>query len=112
MDKKLMSIGTSMMILRLLQEADMYGYQMIKKLEERSENVFSMKEGTLYPILHALEKEGAIESYEQAAESGRMRKYYKITQKGNGMLKEKAREWDTYQKAVNSVMGGVCYGYI
>ena len=107
MDKKLMNISISMLLLRLLEEQDMYGYEMIKELEARSKNVFTLKEGTLYPILHTLEIEGAIESYEKAAETGRMRKYYHITKRGTKLLEEKKKEWDTYQKAVNHVIGGM-----
>lgn len=109
MDKKLMAISTSMLVLKLLEKQDMYGYQMIKELENQSKKVFILKEGTLYPILHVLEQQGAIESFEQTAETGRVRKYYRISKEGKGILKEKAKEWDTYQNAVNRVMGGVLY---
>ena len=61
---------------------DLYGYQMIEELARRSNDVFQMKEGTLYPILHALEKGKYLSSYEQQAPMGRMRKYYKLTRKG------------------------------
>lgn len=110
MDKKLMNISISMMLLKLLEEQDMYGYEMIKELEFKSENVFSLKEGTLYPVLHALEADGTIESYEKVSETGRIRKYYHITQNGMKILKNKKKEWDTYQKAVNKVIGGHVYG--
>lgn len=109
MDKKLMAMGTSMMILKLLEEQDMYGYQMIKALEEKSENVFSLKEGTLYPILHNLEKEGAVESFEKAAETGRIRKYYHLTKEGSKALNAKKSEWDVFQGAVNKVMKSPLY---
>ena len=59
MDKKYMAVGSSMLILKLLEQQDMYGYQIIKELEIRSERVFTLKEGTLYPLLHALEQDGA-----------------------------------------------------
>ncbi|WP_331487830.1 PadR family transcriptional regulator [Anaerocolumna sp. AGMB13025] len=110
MDKKLMNISISMMLLKLLENQDMYGYEMIKELEARSENVFSLKEGTLYPALHALEADGAIESYEKVSESGRIRKYYRISKKGTKILADKTKEWNTYQKAVNLVIGGNGYG--
>ncbi len=106
MDKKLMNISISMLLLRLLEEQDRYGYELIKELEARSENIFSLKEGTLYPVLHTLELEGAVEGYEKAAETGRTRKYYHITKKGLKLLGEKKRDWNTYQKAVNHVIGG------
>ena len=82
MDKKLMAVGTSMLLLKLLEEKDMYGYEMIRELEKRSNQVFALKEGTLYPILHSLEEQEAVESYEKAAQSGRRRKYYHMTAKG------------------------------
>ena len=106
MDKKMMAMSTSMLILKLLEEEDMYGYQMIRKLEERSNQVFSLKEGTLYPILHGLEQEEAVESYEKCAETGRMRKYYHLTEKGEKLLLKKQKEWEVYEKAVHDVMGG------
>ena len=53
--------STQMLLLRLLQESDMYGYQMIDELAKRSNDTFLLKAGTLYPILHALEQEGKIE---------------------------------------------------
>lgn len=107
MDKKLMSISISMLVLKLLEENDMYGYQMIKELEERSQKVFELKEGTLYPVLHALEEKLAIESYEKQTKAGRTRKYYHITKQGKKLLDEKTSEWDSYQKAVGGILRGV-----
>ncbi len=101
-----MSVGTSLMVLKLLKDKDMYGYQIIKELEEQSEQVFSLKEGTLYPILHGLEVQGAIQSYEHVAENGRLRKYYKITEVGRNTFEEKNKEWKLYQKGINKVLGG------
>ena len=107
MDKKLMALGTSMLLLKLLEEKDMYGYEMIRELEKRSNQVFALKEGTLYPILHGLEEQEAIESYEKMAQSGRKRKYYHMTAKGKKLLDAKAQEWNAYREAVQTVMGGV-----
>ena len=97
---------THLLILSLLAGEDMYGYQMITELARRSQNVFSMKEGTLYPVLHGLEKQGYVEAYQQAAESGRMRKYYRITKKGRGLLEEKEKEWSLFSQKVNQVVYG------
>lgn len=112
MDKKMMAMGTTMLVLKLLEEEDLYGYQMIRKLEERSNSVFSLKEGTLYPILHGLEEQGAVESYQKAAETGRMRKYYHLTKKGKKLFKEKREEWEIFEGAVQNVLkGGVSFAY-
>ena len=112
MDKKMMAASTSMLLLKLLEEEDMYGYQMIRKLETRSGNVFSLKEVTMYPVIHALEEEGAVESYEKAAETGRMRKYYHLTRKGQRLLAKKREEWEEYEKAVHAVLkGGAVFAF-
>ena len=63
--KNLVPGSAQMLLLRLLAERDMYGYQMIEELAQRSNDTFALKAGTLYPILHALEADGSIESYEQ-----------------------------------------------
>lgn len=110
MDKRYMALGTSMLVLKLLEQETMYGYQIIKELEQKSQNVFKLQEGTLYPILHTLEQQGAVTSFQQAAESGRIRKYYSITASGKKLLKEKTAEWNVYQSAVNQVIGGVLFG--
>lgn len=106
MDKKMASIATSMLILKLLEEEPMYGYQIIKELEYKSEEVFVLKEGTLYPLLHTLEQQGHIASTEKTAPTGRKRKYYQLTASGRRVLEEKIAEWETYHMAVNKVLEG------
>jgi len=107
--KGYMSGSTGLLVLHLIDIRDMYGYEIIKELESRSENVFSLKEGTLYPVLHSLEQEGLIASYEKLAESGKLRKYYSITKKGRAALAEKKKEWNIFSKGVNAVLGGLSY---
>ena len=112
-----------MLVLKLLEEKDMYGYEMIDTLRGKSKNVFELKAGTLYPLLHGLEEKGFVESYEKEA-VGKIRKYYHITRSGKKELKKKhiffplIRPNSTipffirlcYSKAVLDVMGGVCFG--
>lgn len=106
---KILSGSTAMLVLSLLESGDKYGYQMISELEIRSDHTFTLKEGTLYPILHGLVKDGAVESYEKPSESGRMRKYYHITRKGLLVLNEKREEWQEFSDAVNKVIGGAAH---
>jgi len=108
-NKELMKGSTSILILSLLENENMYGYQIAQALKKKSEDVFDLKEGTLYPMLHGLENENAIESYWFDAENGKRRKYYKITREGRKLLKHKKTEWKTYAKAVASVIGGACF---
>ena len=77
---------------------------MIVELARRSDHTFEMKEGTLYPVLHGLEKNGYVEAYQQEAPTGRMRKYYHLTRKGGAMLRTEAEAWQSYAGAVNAVL--------
>ena len=102
-DKSLVSGSMAMMILKLLSEKDMYGYEMIDTLRKRSENVFELKAGTLYPLLHGLEDKQYLVSYEQEA-TGKVRKYYRITKDGRRYLEEKKSQWQEYSRGVRSVL--------
>ena len=95
-----------MLLLKLLEEDDLYGYQMIERLQERSNNVFALKAGTLYPLLHTMEEQGLVQSYEQIAETGRKRKYYSLTKAGYKLLAAKETEWHLFSGAVNKVLQG------
>ena len=106
--KELLKGSTKMLILEMVKDKNMYGYQMIKKLKEKSNNVFEFKEGTLYPILHSLEEEGLISSYWDDT-TGKKRKYYSITTKWKKSLKEKNEEWKIFSESVNRVIGGVSF---
>ncbi len=104
-DKSLLAGSTGLLILRLLKEEDLYGYQMIERLRERSDDTFALKAGTLYPLLHTLETQELVQSYEQAAD-GRTRKYYHLTEVGRTRLAEKTEEWRQFAGAVEQVLKG------
>ncbi|NHN30226.1 PadR family transcriptional regulator [Paenibacillus agricola] len=103
-NKELMKGSTVMLILKLLEQKEMYGYEMTKEIESHSNGIFSFKEGTLYPILHALEAEAMVESYWSEQEA-RKRKYYRITGHGRLHLQDKQKEWGVFRTAVDRVMG-------
>lgn len=105
-NKELLKGTTSLLILQLLEEGDKYGYQLSKELEERSQQLFQLKEGTLYPILHSLESMAMIEAYWEDTESARKRKYYRITDTGRHELKERKKEWKVYTQGVKRVIQG------
>ena len=108
--RELLKGSTNMLVLSLLENENMYGYQMIKKLSERSQNVFELQEGTLYPILHSLEEKNYITSYWDNT-GAKTRKYYSITKEGKKHLREKKDEWRTFSNGINQVVGGVLFGY-
>ena len=107
-NKELLKGSTKLVVLSLLEKENMYGYEMIRKLSEKSENVFELQEGTLYPILHSLEEKGLITSYWDETGS-KKRKYYSITKKGKEQLKEKKEEWKIFSNGINQVLGGVSF---
>jgi len=82
----------------------MYGYQIIKELERRSQGYFRFKEGTLYPALHRLEKAGLIRGKWQTLPSGRQRRYYHITEKGLHSLVAKRSQWQDFLAAMNLII--------
>jgi len=108
-NKSLLTGSTTLLILKLLEERDMYGYQMIEELRKKSNNTFDLKAGTLYPLLHTLEQKNMLTSYEEVADNARVRKYYSITKHGRQQLKEKKEEWIVYTAAVNDVLGGASF---
>ena len=103
-NKELSKGSHELIILKLLSRQDMYGYQIIKELEIRSERVFTLKEGTLYPCLHRLEEQGLIESSWQLA-GAKPRKYYSITRKGIAAMEEKVREAKEFVGALHLLLG-------
>lgn len=99
---------TGMLVLRLLAGTPMHGYEIIRKMEALSEGVFTLKEGTLYPVLHALEADELLEAVWEG-ETDRKRKVYRVTRKGLMQLSEKHTEWETVKGAVDKIMGGAQY---
>lgn len=109
-NKELLKGSTTTLVLSLLNSRPMYGYEIIKVIEMKSNGIFSFKEGTLYPILHTLEGNAMIESYWDESEGGRKRKYYKITDKGKLHMEDKKEEWSIFQKAVDEILWeGISY---
>lgn len=91
-------------VLRLVSERAMYGYEIIRVVNERTHGEFEWKEGTLYPCLHRMECAGLIASEWNEADNGRKRKYYAITRKGAALLKDKTGEWTAFTSTVNAVL--------
>lgn len=110
LDKALLSGSNALLLLKLLEDGDKYGYEMIEELARRSDHTFELKAGTLYPLLHGLEEKGWIEAYDAMA-AGRLRRYYRLTEQGRQALTEKETAWNSYAAAVWKVLkGGTCLG--
>ena len=105
MESSSLAGNTAMLLLSILSDKDMYGYEMIHELNTRSNGAFALKAGTLYPLLHSLEEQGCIVSYDGETTFTRVRKYYRLTPQGSAMLKEKKTEWVVYMDSINRVIG-------
>jgi PadR family transcriptional regulator PadR len=92
------------LLLCVIVQQPMYGYQIIKELERRSKGYFKFKEGTLYPALHRLEKAGLSQGEWQTLPNGRQRRYYHITEKGLQSLVAKKDQWLDFLKAMNLII--------
>lgn len=101
---ELMKGNSEPLLLCLIGQQPMYGYQIIKELEKRSQGYFKFKEGTLYPALHRLEKNGLITGKWQMLPSGRQRRYYYITDKGNRLLEVKRSQWRDFLAAMDLII--------
>ncbi len=102
--RELMKGNVDSLLLCLIGQQPMYGYQIIKELERRSQGYFKFKEGTLYPALHRMEKAGLIRGEWQVLPNGQQRKYYQITDRGLSILIEKRSQWQDFLSAMNLII--------
>ena len=101
--KELLKGNTETLILSLLTEKPMYGYQIVKEMGRRSSGYFRFKEGTLYPALHRLENSALVHGRWEETPNGVPRRYYHITAKGERALAERLGEWRRFSQAVNLI---------
>jgi PadR family transcriptional regulator PadR len=91
--KSLAAASTKPVILSILAGGEIYGYQIIHNMIGISDGTLEWSEGTIYPVLHRLEKEGLIRSQWKISESGRRRKYYRLTELGRKELEKERQQW-------------------
>jgi len=101
--RELLKGSTDHLLLSLIGQEPMYGYQLIKEISKRSEGYFEFKEGTLYTALHRLERKGLVEGKWDLISNVQERRYYYLTKKGRRVLNKKREEWKGFSTAVNLV---------
>ena len=101
--RELLKGSTETLLLSLLSDEAMYGYQLVKEMDKRSSGYFRFKEGTLYPALHRLERDNLVMGSWETSATGQNRRYYNITLKGQTRLASMIAEWNLFTKAVNLV---------
>lgn len=94
-----MSGVPELLLLRLLNEQEMYGYELVRSIKQVTKQAISLGEGVIYPVLHSLERNGALKSRRKAV-SGRTRVYYSLTKKGRDRLAKLRNDWSRIQGGV------------
>jgi PadR family transcriptional regulator PadR len=97
---------TTLLVLTVLRDGELYGYEIAQRIRERSGGAFVPSEGALYPALHALEAGGALDATWRDSDRGPRRRYYKITKTGTRMLEEHASEWTSFSLGMARAVGG------
>jgi len=99
-NKDLVAASSTPLVLAILAEGDSWGYAILRRVRELSGGELEWTDGMLYPVLHRLERSGLIEARWQEAETGRKRKYYRVTKAGRRQLEEERRQWRTVDRTL------------
>ena len=101
--KDLMAASSTPIVLAILAEGDSYGYAILQRVRESSAGRIEWTDGMLYPVLHRLERLGYVEARWEVAESGRRRRYYRITSSGRTRLAEERSQWQAVDATLRSI---------
>jgi len=100
-----MKASSTLLLLQLLSERPMYGFELAELVRARTKNVLDFKEGTLYPALYRLERDGLVEAYWQDNPAGPRRCYYRLTPGGRVALAERRADWTRLVEAIDGALG-------
>lgn len=102
-ERELMRGAGPAAVMRLLEGGERYGYELVKLLDQRSDGVLAMGQSTLYPMLYNLQAKGWITARVERAESGRSRKYYRLTERGRKQLARQRKQWQSLSAALRNL---------
>ena len=102
-DKDLVAASATPLVLAILSEGESYGYAIIKRVGELSGGELQWTDGMLYPLLHRLERNGLVEAFWGRSETGRRRKYSRLTHAGAEQLDRQRRQWQVVDQAMRGV---------
>ena len=102
-NKDLVAATSTPLVLAILAEGDTYGYAILKRVRELSGGGLEWTDGMLYPVLHRLERSGLVQSRWEETDSGRRRKYYRVTKAGREQLADERRQWRTVDETLRKV---------
>lgn len=102
-ERELMRGAGPTAVLKLLERGEMYGYELVEAISTKTDGVLAMGQSTLYPLLYNLEAKGLVKGVWREAESGRERKYYRLTAKGKTRLAKAETQWRAVVQAMNGL---------
>ena len=103
LNKDLVAASSTPLILSILAEGESYGYEIIQRISALSDEEINWSDGMLYPVLHRLEEQGLVISEWRKMDSGRRRKYYKLNEKGEGVLQKEKHQWEIVNNTLNKL---------
>lgn len=103
--KELLGASTTLLILAALARESSYGYEIIRRINAQADGKFLWREGTVYPLLHRLEKEGLLRTQWQQTDNERRRKYYYITADGRVALEQQKQDWAFFTDVISGIAG-------
>ncbi len=98
-----------LLVLATLRDTELHGYEIVRRIREQSSGAFTPSEGSLYPVLHRLEADGALEATWRAGEGGPRRRYYRLTRGGLAALERAEREWTSFVGGVKRIAFGEAF---
>lgn len=110
LDAQLLKGTTPLLVMTVIGDGELYGYEVAQRIRERSGGAFAPSEGSLYPALHRLEADGALTGTWRAGDRGPRRRYYRLTSKGKGLLAENRDRFSAFVAGVQGVADGVSDG--
>ncbi|MBI3735498.1 PadR family transcriptional regulator [Candidatus Sumerlaeota bacterium] len=106
MDSRFLWGMVDMLILDVVSRGPTYGYAITQTVLDQSRGYFDLKEGSLYPALHRMERQKLLAASWGESDQGRRRKYYKLTAEGRRALEARREEWSRFEAGVSGVLGG------
>jgi DNA-binding PadR family transcriptional regulator len=101
-----LAAGTyDLIVLDVLRDGPSYGYGIVKRILEQSKHTIRWHQGTLYPVLHRLERRGLLASEWVGKKAGRQRRYYRLTARGQRLWREQRQQWLAFSRGVNALLG-------